>query len=1321
MESQGIGAFSPHLSRHTAPSDSRLLTNLIKAERNYITHLRASVTAAHGASAALSAWGTSEAPDVADASARLGNLLAACADVQSTHVAAIEGYRAALKDVADREASIRTVVRDRDILVGRLIKASQKSASASSKKSPEERAEKVAKAQRELSACEQVLVSEEAALVGVKRRTFKEALTMRMKTMGDAGAALVDAAKEAIMLLNDFDSNAYQAPYNLSEFDDSVMQGSGQDMQPYHPYRTGTEEGAYDQMAINHPNFENSSVTPSQSASQIYQPHPNRDSTSYNAPFGGIAEGEPQAGKMGAGQQGDESDSDEEDWQRSFGMGNDQMMVHQGNGGVLPAPHQLDARAGAESDFVPHAAPPADYTKQDMPNHQGSYQGSGYKASPAPTPPAKDQDKRLSRSTSLKKKKQPDDSSHNEPRQLNYVPMPPIPTAPRLDSNGVNMAPVPSAPKLYMPGASGAQDDSSSDGEGNTVAHRGGGSTWNTRSQSRRDDDASSDEGTARASQVHGARKGGFFGKMGRLFKSESKADDRQAGENASPERRTRRISGQWDTRTNTNLRNSFRVKDPSSVGRRQSALRGPLVAPEADSSDEDQVNERELVRHVNKGPPLWQTQKSSSDVGAAKTLTSDVTRPSTLRRTPSASVNVGPMSWKAHQQAEGMEKGKKQDQHGNTAAPTLNASSTMLSAAPSKSKKKKAGKAPESVDGGSEIGTQSTRTRPHDAAVQRNSIIVAGDASSGIRRSDSLNYGSVRAGQGSLAKRSSKRLSAMSTQQVHGHGSKSGSAFSPGDPSGKFATTSWVAKSNIKGDGMDKDDVAAPAAPGKPVPIKAPTPTRAHRAAVGQGDLEPPKHVPQPSRTMSPPVKPALKMYGANDNTRTGSTASGQATDIPRLPDPITAPPPASTLLNRQDNARASQTGDSRSPGSTLSLNRDDSIDGTGRLHIPALNEQPKQSAPAVGQSRTALPRIDMPASEPFKVDLEGKDKQPSTPMKERLQGSADQEPLLTPNERVAYTTFLAEGDADKGKSNEEPQHEQPEGVTRTTVTRASVGSGVLGPKNVPPTALKQSPPGKLSRSYSGDVNLSSDSSEDEGAVKRSVAPSQAHTGATSAAFADGHASIVKPASILSNSHLHAPVGGAEGAERSPEGSGVGSTVSRRKSVRMAPDVKLPPETPPGEASGRSSYVPSMHRSASRPQEAPSQLSSRIAPPPPAPPRLSAHMERPVDLGDMRERSGWSTRIGMSRDDDSSDDDDPNGGDGANDYEAARRNFGSISRSWGKATGKGDSTATKGGAKSTNSTPKKKKKVANSGYNPAIPLPAGMEVVGRSASKRGK
>lgn len=231
-------AIHSNLSR-PHPTDSRLLQNLIKGEKSYIDNLAASSQSGYAAASALAAWGTSEAPDISKASQALAEILASVADAQRTHVQALEGYRSALKDVLDREHSIRSVVRDRDILVGRLIKASKKKVSKKdSGLSQDEKMEKVNAAQRELHACEQVLASEEAALVGVKRRTFKEALTMRMKTMGDAGAATVEAAKEAILLLDEFDTHG------------PLLQATGGGQYESMYADGGIETGAYDNQAL---------------------------------------------------------------------------------------------------------------------------------------------------------------------------------------------------------------------------------------------------------------------------------------------------------------------------------------------------------------------------------------------------------------------------------------------------------------------------------------------------------------------------------------------------------------------------------------------------------------------------------------------------------------------------------------------------------------------------------------------------------------------------------------------------------------------------------------------------------------------------------------------------------------------------------------------------------------------------------------------------------------------------------------------------------------------------------------------------------------
>lgn len=1234
------GAFG---NRHYTPSDSRLLNNLIKAERNYVGHLHASVTASHGASSALTAWGTSEAPDVAEASSRIADLLAACADVQSTNVAAIEGYRSALKDVADREASIRSVVRDRDILVGRLIKASQKSAHVSNKKGPEERAEKVAKAQKELAACEEVLASEENALVGVKRRTFKEALTMRMKTMGDAGAAMVDAAKEAILLLDSFDSNTYQMPRNIS-FDSNVDDLDGNpeadDAHQAHPVYQNAPYDHTEHLHVNHPNFENSSVTPSQSASQIYQPRSVRDSVGYSAPFDGIHEVQA-ANAFPIHPSHDDVDSDDEDFRQSFAPDNHDIHVNQASDS-LPAPHQIHINAGAHSAFLPNQQVPkrthVEALESRIPSSNALQPPVAPQAeTPAPTPPAKDQEKRLSRNDTIRasnraKNKQPQ-------RDLHYVPMPPVPTAPQLDSSGVRMAPIPTAPKLYMPGASGDHDSSSEEDHTRKVAHRGGGSEWNTRIRAPQHDVSSDEEGTARhvGSHAQTASRKGFLGRMGMLFKGgESPAKE-------SPQVRTRKSSsGQWETRTDSNLRHSLRVKDPAN---RQSGLRGPLV-PEPESSGDELPDERKLVRHVNKGRPLWQGGKSNSDLGPGSLVAK--AKPGTLRRTPSATVNAGPLSWRASQEASK----RSSAEETRPLSPPLARTSTTP-------KKKKKVKKVSSMDDVNQT-----------AKLARNSVVVSGDASAGIRRSESLNYGKTSSASNALARRSSKRLSAMAVQPVHGApaGSKAG-AMRPVDPQGKFATGSWVAKSNTvhnDADAKGKASNAAPSAPPKPQNKTLP-PARSHQ------DQPSPKHVPQPSATTSPPLKPALKVPGSSDLARAGSTTSSIAGSrtTPILPAPVSAPPPASSILDGNNALPQYETHTPvakepvppavKAPASALSIGEDKTFDGTGHLDMPQYSTGPSISP----IKRTALPRIDMPASEPFRVDLGG-GSQPrvSTPQRE-LASAANGSPVLSSNEKQVYRSLLARDGYDRSEGKGHDAEMQMDRVAADSNSAAT------------PTR-----PSKLSRTYSGEIPLSSDSSDDEDAIRQT----------------ESSKSFIAPPEVK---------------DQTPEGSGVGSGVSRRKSVRMAPDVKFPSETAEKHAEADTPH--GLHHSKPTPH-----LSTRIAPPPTAPARLhSPPTDRPIDLG-SRNRSTWNTRIGSTYADDSSSDE-AEGGTGASEYEMARRNFGTISQSWGKATGSkyGDRQNHVADFFNIESPKKKKPKTttSSSGYNPSIRLPPGMEVVGRSGS----
>ena len=64
---------------------------------------------------------------------------------------------------------------------------------------------KLEEARAELAACESTLKSEERALVGVKRRIFREALRMRMRAMAQLADVWRDSADRAMHVLDSLD------------------------------------------------------------------------------------------------------------------------------------------------------------------------------------------------------------------------------------------------------------------------------------------------------------------------------------------------------------------------------------------------------------------------------------------------------------------------------------------------------------------------------------------------------------------------------------------------------------------------------------------------------------------------------------------------------------------------------------------------------------------------------------------------------------------------------------------------------------------------------------------------------------------------------------------------------------------------------------------------------------------------------------------------------------------------------------------------------------------------------------------------------------
>lgn len=1176
MTSVAASLLPNSMNRPHVTSDSRLLQNLIECERKYTQNLDRTVQSSGAAAAALKAWGTTFATST---SSRLADLLHEVAEAQNYHLEAIKGYREALKDVADREASIRTIVKDRDILVSRLIKASKKNGD-------------VEHAQRELTSCEEVLEAEERALVGVKRRTFKEALSMRMKTMGDAGNTMIETAKEAILLLDDFDQHAGgeearsyngDAYYDAQQDDYSIgpdaANGAYQyQQQPGQAYSQDTH--------AQHIPEAPASVTPSQSASQTaHGTHISNAAGGYTRP--GFASGAPN--EVAEEQAGADDDSD-----ASSEAGALQQSQRQER-------HVNNGHYGAAA-----AAEPA------MPSAQSA-------AAQAPSAP---------------------------PPQMYSA------TAPRFNYDGAQLAPIPQAPRLYQRG----DDEASSDTEQPRGAQRSGWGSNRQRTTGGGDDDSSGDEGpgytsprpsareAAKSGRPQNQKRGSFLGKVSKLFKTG--VSDNAAATPSKDGKGHRRgesagdssiMSSRWDTRTDKNMKDA-RNQDLRASGQAGSqtlfrSMSGRQTAADEISDDED--DRRDLVRVVNNPQSLFSgNNKPGSQVGK------------TLRRTPSeiARITAGPMSTKQKREIEAqLEEENRQAAQAavigagiggqRRTADTPERASTIKST--TSQKKKKTKRTPSIA--GSEIGTSATRQQAPAPALptsassglqRHSSYIVKGDSSSGSRGLASLvlpsdlgkerPYPSIMPptgltpgnGPGAGLSRSNSTVTnatgkAVSTtskkkkkrQSAIAEGPGTGlTAMSPKD-SGKYTTSSWVPPHQQVGGGPTAQAVAHA---GQVAHTPASSVDIARRQTMSSSNAAAGASIPRPLSPQSTGGSVSLPLKSAMRPKQQSGPTPSLGSAVASLGSVASAPPAASAVLAEQQHQQpapvstnppqlpnipeqAGEGGGSLSQAAQPSLTADEGFDGTGHLDMSMSQTESAEAAPAANAERAPipLPHIDMPESEPLGFDMGNYDRgdgakgsRPVTP------GGAGDPNLLTPGERGAYEQFL--GPSSAGNNAGAPQQEAPSVATQPgpEPTRVLAERHRIGGDEPEQESKVGAPVPQTSASVAQPAEEASVAAEPAAPAPTPAAPVEEPAGRDSLdampkpsrTYSSEGKAIHTPRShapapahsSLRHAHL-APTAGAGGV--GSVGSDVSTAsggVSRRKSVRMAPDVKLPPETPP-------------------------------------------------------------------------------------------------------------------------------------------------------------
>ncbi|KAK0437327.1 hypothetical protein EV421DRAFT_1828507 [Armillaria borealis] len=251
------------------PADSRLLTNLLSQEKDHSKQLQSLLDSSNVALTSLAAYASACPPPASQVILSVAGSLAGAAEAFRVYAVSIEQWRDYLTGLKDLEDEVAHIMRDREILVTRLIKASKSVTKSSSNreslllsptsstlslKSDENPSmsytssptflslganKKLQNAQAELQACEAHLAMKEKELDVKRFGAVRDGLAVRSKALTDCGWRWVEIGKQVDSVLNE---GAARSP-------------SEKPLPPSSPDE--------------HPSSDISSIAPSQSASQI--------------------------------------------------------------------------------------------------------------------------------------------------------------------------------------------------------------------------------------------------------------------------------------------------------------------------------------------------------------------------------------------------------------------------------------------------------------------------------------------------------------------------------------------------------------------------------------------------------------------------------------------------------------------------------------------------------------------------------------------------------------------------------------------------------------------------------------------------------------------------------------------------------------------------------------------------------------------------------------------------------------------------------------------------------------------------------------------
>ncbi|KAJ8509223.1 hypothetical protein ONZ45_g8598 [Pleurotus djamor] len=192
-----------HRSTTSISADNLILTNLISQEKAYLNSLQSFLSVSHISVSLFEAYAAASPSHLAQLVLTVAQALRGCDDALRDYMRVVQIVMEEMKALSQEEEGVKNVLRDRDILVNRLIKASKsQSSSASGSSSSPTPTTKLAKAQSELAACEAHLSQKERLLQQKRVQIVQNAFAERCRAMVQCGSKWMEKGDEALTHIN---------------------------------------------------------------------------------------------------------------------------------------------------------------------------------------------------------------------------------------------------------------------------------------------------------------------------------------------------------------------------------------------------------------------------------------------------------------------------------------------------------------------------------------------------------------------------------------------------------------------------------------------------------------------------------------------------------------------------------------------------------------------------------------------------------------------------------------------------------------------------------------------------------------------------------------------------------------------------------------------------------------------------------------------------------------------------------------------------------------------------------------------------------------